>query len=518
MAEKHSCHWRRTADRRAEQLRAREAEVEAQRVKLEEQSAEIARFAAKLSAVEHELALATKQIIGPKTERLPTPEDEIKKKEGKPKERGGHTNPAKRKKNAEKKAALPATIINHPVSDEDRRCPHCGQDAVPIAEGDVSTEYEWVPGYFQKRLHVVEVARCPCKQHYVRGEAPARVQPGCQYGPGFIAKLVVDKCADATPIYRVEKAMAREGIPIARSTMNDLVHLAAKVCKPLHEAAIKEVRADLHVQADETSFRTQIRRERSFIWTFLSQVHTVYVYSSSRSGDTAKEVRDETKGSLTVDGYTGYNVVTDVDGRERTGCWSHARRKLFEAMPYAPEARQGLDIILELFKVERKAISRGIVGTAEHLRMRKDRSMDALGRLLWWMKDTIPLYEPSSAMGQALRYMVNQWSRLTAFLDDPLIPIHNNASEAALRIIALARKNSLFFGNDAAGERFAVLYSLIATCQKHGVNPLEYLTDVLLRVQDHPKARVAELLPDRWKTRSGGSGDGTAAHAPGPTI
>lgn len=500
------------------QLRAKEAELEGKQTELEKQRAELAESASRISALEHQLALATKQIIGPKSERLPTPEDEIKKKEGEAKARGGHTNPVKRKKNAAKKAALPATVVNHPVSDEERRCPHCGQDAVPIAEGDVSVEYEWVPGYFRKRLHVVEVARCPCKQHYVRGEAPARVQPGCQYGPGFIAKLVVDKCADATPIYRIEKAMEREGIPIARSTMNDLVHLAAKVCMPLHEAAINEVRADPHVQADETSFRTQIRRERSFIWTFLSQEHTVYVYAASRSGDTAKKVLDETTGSLTVDGYTGYNAVTDVDGRERTGCWSHARRKLFEAMPNAPEARQGLDIILELFMVERKAKNRGIFGTPEHLRMRRDRSQDALGRLLWWMKDTMPLYEPSSAMGQALRYMQNQWFRLTAFLDDPLIPIHNNASEAALRIIALARKNSLFFGHDAAGERFAVLYSLIATCQKHDVNPVEYLTDVLLRIQDHPKARIAELLPHRWKERFGRHRDGEAQQVSTPAT
>ncbi len=507
MAEKHSCRWRRAADKQAELLRAREAELDAQK-------AQLAELATKVAELEHSLALATKQIVGPKSERMPTPEDEARKREGNEKKRGGHTNPAKRKKNAEAKAALPATVVTHPVSDEDRRCPHCGEDAKPIRGGDVSVEYEWIPGYFKKRLHVVEAARCPCKQHYVRGHAPARVQEGCQYGPGFISKLVVDKCADAIPIYRIEKAMQREGIPLARTTMNDLVHLAGDVCMPLWRAAIQEVRVDPHVQADETSFRTQIRPERSFIWTFLSELHTVYVYSPSRGGDTAKEVLGGTTGSLTVDGYTGYNVVTDVEGRERTGCWSHARRKLFEAMPSAPEARQALDIILELFMVERKAKSQGVVGTREHLAMRRSRSQDALGRLLVWMKDTMPLYEPSSAMGQALRYMQNQWFRLTAFVDDPLIPIHNNASEAALRIIALARKNSLFFGNDAAGKRFAVLYSLIATCEKHGVNPVAYLTDVLIRIQDHPKARVAELLPDRWKMSFGKPATETAPETP----
>jgi transposase len=106
-------------------------------------------------------------------------------------------------------------------------------------------------------------------------------------------------------------------------------------------------------------------------------------------------------------------------------------------------------------------------------------------------------------MGDALRYMKNQWSRLIAFLDDPLIHIHNNASESALRIVALMQKNSLFFGNDEAGRRFMVLYSLIATCERHDVNPEAYLTDVLLRIHDHPKERVGELLPHRWKSAFG---------------
>lgn len=492
MAGKHLCRWRRTAAKQAEQLRAQQVELEANR-------AELLRLGAKVTELLHQLAVATKQIIGPKSERMPTPDEELKKRDGDKPRRGGHTNPAKRKKNAEAKAALPAVVIPHPVPDDERRCPHCGEAATAIGKGDVSVEYEWIPGYFQRRLHVVEAARCPCKQHYARGPAPVRVQEGCQYGPGFIAKLVVDRCADSTPIYRIEKAMQREGIPMARSTMNDLVHLAATVCTPLWNAALAETRGDPHVQADETSFRTQIRPERSFIWTFLSELSTVYVYSPSRSGDTPKAVLGGTTGSLTVDGYTGYNNVTEVEGRERTGCWSHARRNLFEAMPAAPEAREALDIILDLFMVERTARNRDIVGTPAHLALRRRRSTKALERLQVWKTNTKPLYEPSSAMGQALRYMENQWSRLTAFLKDPKIPIHNNASESALRIIALARKNSLFFGHDEAGKRFAVLYSLIASCEKHSVNPVTYFTDVLLRIQDYPKTRVAELLPHRWK-------------------
>lgn len=471
--------------------------------KLAERDAQVSTLTERVNEMEHKLALATKQIVGPKSERMPTPDEEANKREGKKPARGGYTNPKKRKENAEALARIPATIIPHPVPDAERRCPHCGDEIKPIGAGDKSTEFEWVPGRLERRVHIVEVGRCPCKLHYARGPAPQRVKEGCLYGPAFLAKLAIEKCADATPIYRVEKAMRRAGIPISRSTMNDLILCAADILAPLWQVALGQMRCDPHVQADETSMRLQTRIERAFVWTFLSKNYTVYVFSSSRSGDTPKTVLGGTKGSLTVDGYTGYNIVTDVDGRDRTGCFSHARRHLFDALATAPEAREGLDIILDLFMIERSAQTKAIVGTRAHLALRKKRSAAVIERLRVWRDKMTPLFEPKSAMGEALRYLNNQWSRLTAFLADPMIPIHNNASEAALRIIALLRKNSLFFGNEEAGRRFMVLYSLIAMCERHDVNPEVYLADVLLRIQDHPKDALAELLPLRWKQARG---------------
>ena len=485
----HNCEWRDLA-------------LELQ-TKLTEQDAKLAALLSRVGEIEHQNALALKQIVGPKRERMPTPDDEAKKREGDKPVRGGYTNPKKRKKNAEALAALPTTIEPHPIADADRRCPHCGDDVKPINMGDSSVEYDWVPGRLVRRVHFVEVGRCPCKMHYARGPSPRRVREGCTYGPAFFAKLIVDKCADATPIYRVEKAMRRTGIPISRSTLNAIVLLGAEVLEPLHGVALEEMRIDPHLQADETSFRLQTRAARPFVWTFLSPDITAYVFSESRSGDTAKEVLGGTKGSLTIDGFTGYNVVTDVDGRDRTGCWSHARRYLFDALATAPEARDGLDIILDLFMIERKAKSMNIVGTPAHHELRQRRSADVLERIRVWRDKSAANFEPKSPMGVALRYMRNQWPYLTAFLADPKIPIHNNASEAALRIVALARKNSLFFGTEEAGRRFMVLYSLIATCERHDVNPEVYLADVLIRIQDHPKQRLGELLPHRWKQTFG---------------
>jgi transposase len=501
LAAKHDCKWRGKAAKLEERL--------------VEKDAQLASLTARVNEIEHKLALATRQIVGPKSERMPTPDEEAKKREGHRPARGGYTNPKKRRENAEALGSLPTTVVNHPVPDAQRRCPSCGDEIRPIGTGERSIEYEWVPGRLERRVHVVEVGRCPCKQHYTRGPAPTRVQEGCLYGPAFLAKLAVSKCADSTPIYRVEKEMRRLGVPVSRSTMNGLVLLAGELLTPIWERTVAEVRVDPYVQADETSVRVLTNKGRSFVWTFLSNTHTTYVFSASRSGDTPKEVLGGTKGVLTIDGYTGYNIVTDVAGRDRTGCWSHARRYLFDALPTAPEARAGLDMVLELFMVERKAKRRNILGTPAHLELRQQLSAPVLARLAEWREQLGPLFEPSSPMGHALRYMRNQWERLEAFVNDPHIPLHNNASEAALRIVALLRKNSMFFGNERAARRFMVLYSLIATCERHDINPEAYIADVLLRIQDTPKNQLAQLLPHRWKENFGSAFTVTRTIEPG---
>ena len=480
----HECEWRE---------RATELET-----KLAERDEQFAALMKRVNQIEHTLSVTKRLTLGPKSERMPTPDDEAKALSKEPKKRGGHTNPELREKTAKAKAELPATIVSHPIPEVDRRCSTCGEDVRPIGSGDRSVEYEWVPGRIEKIVHVVETGRCPCKAHYARGPAPARVQEGSTLGPKLLAKLATEKFGDATPIHRIAKSFKRQGIPIARSTLNDGVLLAADVCLPLWKAMLAEIRADEHVQADETSFRTQTKKERSFVWTFLSKVHTAYTFAD-RTSETPNTVLGGSSGMMTIDAFSSYNEVTSPGGRERTGCFSHARRYLFDALPSAPEARDGLDIILELFMMERAVKDKGVEGTLEHLEVRKTIGAAIIHRLETWWKEQLPRFEPRTPMAIALTYIKNQWSRLIVFLRDANVPIHNNASESALRIIALARKNSLFFRDVGTGARLMVLYSLIATCERHGVNPETYLADVLIRIQDYPTSRIAELLPHRWK-------------------
>ncbi len=497
MPPKHQCRWRAATDKLTRELEFERSARQAAEAKLATATAQIAEY--------------EKRLFGRTTERVVPVDRELRDTDrpsgGDGADESGDAGPAagertkrKKKSHPEQAPGVRHETVEHPVSDRARKCPYCGQTAQPIGSGKFTTEWDYVPGYFVRRRHIQEVVACSCGKHIARAEAPLRVSDRTQYGPGLIAYLIVSKCGDAMPTYRAEKHFARLGVPIARSTLGDLIHRAAEVLAPLYDRLLARIVADAHCQADETSFRLQTRPDkRGFVWTFLAGKLVAYVFSGDRSGQTPARVLGGTTGSLVVDAYTGYNDVTDVDGRTRAGCWSHARRYLFRALEQAPEARDALDLILELFRVERDALDRGVFGSAEHARMRRARTAPVLDQIQTWIAAERPNHLPEGPMGAALRYISNQWKPLTVFLGDPKIPIHNNASESALRIVALARKNSLFFGHEQAARNFSVLYSLVQTAERHGVNALAYLEDVLMRVQTHPAARIDELLTDHWK-------------------
>src|SRR5262245_10064464 len=474
MPRRHECSWRRLAESRGRALERAQADLAAA-------SERAATTDAKLTAAQAQIAEYERRLFGRTTERVPPVDAELRRRDAEEHERrardgaASDTNgqagdaPKRRKRRRRDDApGLRRETIEHHVSPHGRKCPFCGGTAEPIGTGKFTTEWEYVPGYFVCRRHIQEVVACKCGKHIARAEAPLRVFDRTQYGPGLIAYLIVSKCADSVPIYRVEKQFERLDIPIARSTLNDLVHRAADILDPLYDALLAHIVQDPHCQADETSCRLHSRPDRrGYIWTFLADKCVAYVFSSDRSGDTPANVLGGTKGTLVVDGYTGYNRVTDVEGRQRGGCWSHARRYLFNALVVAPEAREALDLILDLFMIERKAMNGGFFGTAKHLALRRDRSQPVLERIKAWLTQQAPLHPPESPMGIAIRYCTNQWPHLTLFMSDAKVPIHNNASEAALRVIALGRKNYLFFGNNAAARNFAVLYSLVVTAERH---------------------------------------------------
>lgn len=412
-----------------------------------------------------------------------------------------------RRENAEKKRQLVTRRIEHKVRDDQKTCPKCGgHDFSKLGDGLMTELYELVPAIVERQLHVQEKLRCRCGESIIIADGPVKVFDKARVGPNFMAQVVVSKCADALPLHRQAKAYRRVGVQVNDSTLGDYFHRCAEITKPLSDRLLEVVAEKEIVLADETSHRVQAKGKtrRSWLWSFIGRDEAdreliAYVFSPSRSSETPERVLEGTAGKLVADAYKGYDRVTLPGKRVRAGCLAHVRRKFFDAQSAAPEAaKQAMDYILEVYKIERTALDADLLGTPEHLEMRQTASRAVMDEFKAWLDAEQGRHPPKGPMGEAIGYALGQWDALTLFLTDPHLPIDNNASERALRVAALGRKNFLFVGTDEAGENLAGLYSLIATCEANGVNPVDYLADVLIRVQTHPASRIDELLPHHW--------------------
>lgn len=443
-----------------------------------------------------QLEALRQKVFGKSSEKMPPMEREAR--------RGEPPDPdqalAKRRANAELRAAkIKTETVDVKVPPADRHCPQCGGDEfVTLGDGKPSQVTEYVQGYFRKRIFRRETLACRCGQHVVSAPVPDKVFDKTQYGPGFMAHLVVSKCCDSIPLYRMEQQFGRLGIPMARSTMTDLFHRVGELVAPIASHIVALIAASKVVLADETPLPIQDARKSPYIWTFVAGNLIAYRFSLTRSGQTPKDVLGGTTGTLVVDMYTGYNAVTGVDGRERAGCLAHARRKFFKALSSAPDAQVALDLIREIYVLEREVKLAEISGGPEHARVRAEQSLPLMDKLYVWLNQQEPNHPPKGVMGNAIRYSLKNWQALTRFITNTQIPPDNNRSERALRVVALGRKNYLFAGHKEAGENLAALYTVVATCVASAVDPLAYLTDVLTRLDSTPADRIDQLLPQNW--------------------
>ncbi len=311
---------------------------------------------------------------------MPPPATELRKAES-PEEAEARRRAAldKRQERAALKKKVESESIRHAVPDAAKSCPKCGGTADrPVGDGKTTTEYEYLPGRFKRIEHTQEKLACNCGQYIATAPPPPRALDKSLYGPGFIAHLVTMKCADAIPLHRLAKQYQRVGIPMSRSTLNDLFHATAIKVTALSTRLLQVIAESRIVLADETPLVMQRPNKRGYIWTFITGKLIAYRFSASRSGKTAASVLGGTSGTLVVDAYTGYNRVTEPEGRERAGCNAHARRGFFDALSSSSvEARKALDLFLEIYRVEHEAKARGIVRVGDRREARKSGRLAA---------------------------------------------------------------------------------------------------------------------------------------------
>jgi len=389
---------------------------------------------------------------------------------------------------------------------DDTHCPQCGGDWRQIGE-DVSEVLEYVPASFRVIRHVrPKMACCGCDG---MAQAPAVSRPIARSyaGAGLLAHVLVSKFADHLPLYRQSQIYEREGVELDDSTLADWVGHCRWLLNPLVDALRRHVMDSDKVHADDTPVPVLApgkgRTKTGRLWVYVRDGRPSgdatppaawFAYTPDRQGEHPRTHLQSFHGHLQADGYAGFGKLYEGGEVVEVACWAHARRKFQELHEHRPTAltTEVLARIAQLYAVE--AQIRGSP-PAQRRTVRQQQSRPILDELHAWMQRQLETLSRKSETTAAILYALNRWQALVRYADDGRLEIDNNAAERALRGVALGRKNYLFAGSDAGGERAAAMYSLIETAKLNGLNPEAYLRQVLHAIADHPINRVSELLP-----------------------
>lgn len=328
-------------------------------------------------------------------------------------------------------------------------------------------------------------------------------------GPELLAHLMISKYVDHLPLFRQIKMFKREGVEIAESTMNNWLQSGMKMLQPLFDYVQKRIIQSKYLQADETPIAVLESLKpgsthKGYYWVYHDPIIRIilFIYHKSRAGDAPKEHLKEFEGYLQTDGYAGYSQFKQHPGVQILACMAHARRKFHTARENDQErADQALELFGKLYDTEREAREQNM-NPEQRLALRKEKSEPVMQELQKWLIGNQNQVLPKSAIGEAIAYTNSLWTRLNVFLEDGMLEIDNNLIENKIRPIALGRKNYLFAGSHDAAARAGMLYSFMAMCQMENINPQEWLSDVLKRINDHSIQNLDELLPANWKNNA----------------
>ena len=416
--------------------------------------------------------------------------------------------PEKQPRRQPKREPLPAHLprVEQRIEPENTRCPapECGQPMVRIGE-DVSERLDIVPAQFFVQRQIRGKWACRCCQLLVQEPAAPQVFDNALPTPGLQAHTVVSRFVDHIPYYRQEQVNARAGVHTPRSTLAAWGGQTGAQLMPLYEAHRAFVLGATVVHADETPIGLLDpgggKTKKAYMWAyargaFESEAGVVFDFCLGRGAKYPCAFLKDWTGTLVVDAYSGYDAALALHGRSTAYCLAHARRKFDELVKANASvvAGQAIGRIAWLYKIEADARQ---LSSAQRLQMRHERSRPLWEELHVWLQLERTRVPDGSAIAKAIDYSLNHWAGLGRFLLDGDVPIDNNHVENRIRPWALGRRNWLFIGSQLAGERAAVVMSLLQSAKLCGHEPWAYLKDVLTRLPTQLNSRIEELLPHR---------------------
>jgi transposase len=407
-------------------------------------------------------------------------------------------------------------IVHAPAS----VCKACGGTELRQVGESVTEVLEYIPGRFEVVRHIRPACSCRKCESMMQTPMPELPIPRGMAGASFLAHIATSKFCDHLPLYRQADIYARSGIDVDRGQLAEWLGHLAWLLRPLGELIARHVMAGRMIHADDTPVpvlapgagRTKTGRQ----WVYLRDERphggaappaVLYRYTPDRRGEHCRAQLANFTGWLHADGYSGFGKLYEIAGASigplplagpprvaEVACWAHVRRYFFDEAKSngSPIAQGALEKLGALFDIERL-----IVGTPpEHRRnVRQRLAKPRIDELATWLDAQLQRIPGKSDLAGAIRYARSRWLALTSYVEHGRLEISNNAAENAIRPLAVGRKNWLFAGSDAGGERAALFYTLIRTATLNGVEPEAYLRDVIARIGPHPMNRLYELLP-----------------------
>jgi transposase len=412
--------------------------------------------------------------------------------------------------------------VEHRHEPEDTTCPNaeCGRPMQRIGE-DVSEKLDIIPAKFFVHRHIYGKWACRCCQQIHQEPAEPDVIDGGIPASGLVAHTLISRFVDHLPYYRQEPINARSGVHTPRSTLATWGGAGGAKLEPLYEVHRRFILGCPVLHADETPVPLldpgSGKTKKAYVWAWARSHHdphpgVIYEFCLGRGaqypvaflggkGPPCAEL--EWSGTLITDQYAGYNAVLDAKvypRRRSAACAAHARRYFEElsrgGSSASAVATEALRRWARIYQAE------AAFAEMDHDRRRQARQQ--VSKPLWnefevWLKLQRTQVLDGSKIAEAINYSLNAWKALTLHLDDGAVAVDNNLIERQIKPWKLGAKNWLFVGSELAGQRAAVVMSLVQSAKLNGLDPWAYLRDVLARIHSHPSHRLDELLPHRWR-------------------
>lgn len=375
---------------------------------------------------------------------------------------------------------------------------------------EISEQLDYEPGRFFKRrlvrnkyVHKTNLDLAP-----IIAPLPERLLDRSLHAPGLLAHIVVQKYCDHLPLYRQEQIYhQRHKVNLPRQSLTRWVELASDWLKPVYEEIRTGVMAGGYVQVDETPVDYlepgNGKTKQGYLWTCSRPGGDVfYRWETSRAAACLDNIIPVNfTGTIQCDGYSAYrSFANGRKGLELAGCWAHVRRKFHEALASSPKvAGWVMNQIQQLYRIESR-LRENKSGPELRAAIRASESKPVVQRLqraLVRLKSN-GRHLPQSLVGVAMDYALGQWQTLEIFLQDGRVEIDNNLVENAIRPTAIGKKNWLFVGEAEAGERGAILYTIVESCRRRGIDPYAYIKDVLTRLPKMTNHQTPQVVPSAW--------------------